>query len=170
MEKIIQAGIVGFGFSGYAFHAPFLNLHKGFNIQKVLERKSERSKSIYPSVEVVKDFKSILNDDNINLVIICTPNIYHYSMVKDWLNTGKHVVVEKPFMNSSKEAEQLIALAKQKGLSIFVYQNRRWDGDFLTIKKIFKSDVLGFIEYYEAHFDRYSPGSVSMRPSKLRSS
>jgi predicted dehydrogenase len=157
MKKIIHVGIVGFGLSGQAFHAPFLDLHEGFQIKKVVERKSAKSKKLYPYVEVVDSFDNLIDDPKIDLVVICTPNIFHYPMVKEALEAGKHVVIEKPFMNTSKEADEIIELAKSKDLKIFAYHNRRWDGDFQTIKKIFQSGVLGYIEYYEAHFDRYSP-------------
>ncbi|MBN2174650.1 MAG: oxidoreductase [Bacteroidales bacterium] len=157
MKKIIHTGIAGFGLSGQAFHAPLLDLHEGFRIRKVVERKTDKSKVLYPYVEIVRDFNEILADKQIELVVICTPNTLHYPMVRECLLAGKHVVVEKPFMNTSADADEIIRLAQSKKKNVFVYHNRRWDGDFLTIQKINKSGVLGYIEYYEAHFDRYNP-------------
>lgn len=157
MQSPIKIGIIGFGLSGQIFHAPFLHVHNGFEIKKVVERHDKKSKKIYPYVEVVKDFNELIHDPEIDLIIHCTPNIYHFPYVKESLLAGKHVVIEKPFTPTSKEADELIGLAGSKDLKIFVYQNRRWDGDFLTIKKIFENDILGTIRYYEAHFDRYSP-------------
>ncbi|MEZ5084436.1 MAG: oxidoreductase [Bacteroidales bacterium] len=157
MKKPIQTAIVGFGLSGQAFHTPFLHVHEGFEIKKVLERNKTESKKIYPNVTIVKDLKEIINDKNIDLVVIATPNIYHYQQANQCLEAGKHVVIEKPFMPTSAECDEIIGLANSKNLNIFVYQNRRWDGDFLTIKKILKTGILAEIQYYEAHFDRYSP-------------
>ena len=157
MQAPIKTGIIGFGLSGQVFHAPFLHTHPGFEIKKVVERHDSKSKEIYPYVDVVNNYQDLLDDPEIDLIIHCTPNIYHFQYVKESLLAGKHVVIEKPFTPSSKEADELIELANSKGLKIFVYQNRRWDGDFLTIKKIISDGQLGSIKYYEAHFDRYSP-------------
>jgi len=155
--KTIQTGIIGFGLSGRIFHAPFLHTHFGFGIKKIVERNKAESKSIYQYVQVVNDYHELLKDPDIEMVIVCTPNTFHYKMVKDCLKAGKHVVVEKPFTPSTKEADELIRLAESENRKIFVYQNRRWDGDFITISKIVKSGILGNIEEYEAHFDRFKP-------------
>lgn len=157
MNTPIKTGIIGFGLSGQVFHAPFLHVHEGFEIRKVVERNDEKSKAIYPYVKVVKDYMDLIRDPEIDLIVHCTPNIYHFPYVKACLEAGKHVVIEKPFTPTAKEADELISIAESKDLKIFVYQNRRWDGDFLTIKKVLESGELGQIHHYEAHFDRYSP-------------
>ena len=157
MDQIINTAIVGFGLSGKVFHAPFVSVHRGFRLKKVVERHSEHAKTIYPDVEIVKEFYDLLDDKTIDLVVISTPNIFHFEMAKACLEAGKHIVVEKPFMPTSAEADEIIELAKSKNLQVFVYQNRRWDGDFLTIQKLLNGDILGKIQYYEAHFDRFSP-------------
>jgi predicted dehydrogenase len=156
-EKAIQTGIIGFGLSGRVFHAPFLHIHHGFDIKKIVERNKEESRSIYPYVQVVDDYNELLKDPEIELIVVCTPNTLHFAMVQESLKAGKHVVVEKPFTPTSNEADELIKLAESMNRKIFVYQNRRWDGDFITISKVLKSGVLGNIEEYEAHFDRYKP-------------
>lgn len=156
-KKAIQTGIIGFGLSGRAFHAPFLHTHEGFEINKIVERNAEDSKAIYPYVQVVEDYSNLLNDPEIELIVVCTPNTMHFKMVQDILKAGKHVVVEKPFTPTSNEADELIKLASSVNRKIFVYHNRRWDGDFLTINKVLKSGVLGNIQEYEAHFDRFKP-------------
>lgn len=157
MSKIINTGIIGFGLSGRVFHAPFIHSHPGFHLIKINERHHHHSKEIYPYVKVVRDHKELLADRSIDLIIVATPNIYHYPMSRECLLAGKHVVIEKPFTPSSGEAEELIRLSGETGKKIFVYQNRRWDGDFLTIRKLISEGVLGKIKHYEAHFDRYSP-------------
>ena len=122
--KAIQAGIIGFGLSGRVFHAPFLHTHDGFEIRKVVERNKEESKTIYPYVQILEDYQDLLKDPEIELVVVCTPNTVHFKMVQDILNAGKHVVIEKPFTPSSKEADELIKLANSVDKKIFVYQNR----------------------------------------------
>ncbi len=157
MKKIINTAIIGFGLSGKVFHAPFIDEHSGFRLSKVVERHSNHAQSIYKDIETIRDFNELLGDDSLDLIVIATPNIYHYPMAKACLEAGKHIVIEKPFMPTSAEAEEIIKLADSKNLKVFVYQNRRWDGDFLTIKKLITENTLGDIHYYESHFDRYSP-------------
>ncbi len=157
MKKIIQTGIVGYGLSGKCFHAPFLHVHPGFKIRKIVERTGESSKKLFPEVNIVRDMNAIVNDPEIELVVIATPNNLHSPMAKSCLQAGKHVVIEKPFSLSTSDADELIALAEKKKRKIFVYQNRRWDGDFLTIQKLISSGALGEVNEFEAHFDRYRP-------------
>ncbi len=156
-DKKINTAIIGFGLSGKVFHAPFLHTHSGFNLKKIVERNHNHSKKIYPYVEVLSDYKELLEDQSLDLIVVATPNTTHYTMVKECLLAGKHVVVEKPFTPTAKEADELIEIAKTQKKNIFVYHNRRWDGDFLTIQKMLNDHILGDIYEYEAHFDRYTP-------------
>lgn len=160
MERIINVGIAGFGMSGQIFQAPFLYTDKRYAIKKVFERKTSLSKERYPFVEIVRTFEELLTDD-IDLIIISTPNSMHYSMAKQAMLAGKNVVVEKPLSITSKEAEELIKISKQQNVLLSVYQNRRWDGDFLTVKKVIQEGSLGTVVDYEAHFDRYATGKGS---------
>jgi len=155
--KQLNAAIIGFSLSGRVFHAPFLHTHPGFNLTKIVERSSQKSKEIYPYIQVVKDYQELLQDDDLDLIVIGTPNTWHYPMVKESLLAGKHVVVEKPFTPTVKEADELIEIARKVHRKIFVYHNRRWDGDFLTIQKLINEQKLGEIYEYEAHFDRFTP-------------
>jgi len=154
-EKIIQVAVIGFGLSGRVFHAPFLHVHPGFSIRKVVERNTIKSKEIYPYIEVVKDYKDVILDPEIDLVVVASPNALHFKMATECLKAGKHVIIEKPFTPTSAEADELIKLAESCQRKLFVYQNRRWDGDFMTIKQILNDKNLGEIKEYEAHFDRY---------------
>ncbi len=156
-KKQINTGIIGFGLSGKVFHAPFLHVHPGFNLKKIVERNSTESKKIYPDVEVVSDYENLFKDKTLDLIAVCTPNTLHFSMVKECLLAGKHVVIEKPFTPTSKEADELIKISEETKRKIFVYHNRRWDGDFLSIKNILNDNLLGDLYEYEAHFDRYTP-------------
>lgn len=157
MDKVINVGIAGFGMSGQVFQAPFLHTHQYFNIKKVLERNSSKSKEQYPYVKIVRTFEDLLTDD-IDLIVISTPNKLHYSMAKQALEAGKNVIVEKPLSTYSSQAEELIQIAKEKGVLLSVYQNRRWDGGFLTVKKLIEEGRLGDVVDYEVHFDRFVKG------------
>ncbi|MCF6240003.1 MAG: Gfo/Idh/MocA family oxidoreductase, partial [Bacteroidales bacterium] len=155
--KQINTAIIGFGTSGKYFHAPFLHKHPNFILKKVVERHSEDSKKIYPEIEIVRDYKTLLKDKSIELIVICTPNTLHYELAKASLKAGKHVLIEKPFTPTTKQADELIRLSAKYQRKIFVYHNRRWDGDFKTIKRMVDEDILGDIYEFEAHFDRYRP-------------
>lgn len=161
MEKInndrICVGLAGFGLSGRFFQAPFLHSDTRFNLKKVYERTSNNSKQEYPEVEIVRSFEELLTTD-IDLVVISTPNPYHVSMASQAMKAGKHVVVEKPIASTSKEARELCEIAKNEKVLLFVYQNRRFDGDFLTVKKIIDENLIGEILDYECHFDRFVTG------------
>lgn len=159
MQKIIQTAIVGFGFSGRVFHAPFLDVHPGFRLKKVVERFGDNARTIYPDVEIVRNHLDLLKDPELELIVIATPNIYHFDLAREFLEAGKHVVVEKPFTTSSAEADELIKIGVKAGRKIFVYHNRRWDGDFKTVQQVVYNGHLGDLLTYEAHFDRFAPGA-----------
>lgn len=156
MEEINTA-LCSFGMSGTVFHAPFIHHHPGFNLYAVWERSKQLSKEKYPSVIVYTTLEEMLADDKIELVIINTPNASHYEYARKALEASKHIIVEKPFTIATEEAEELIDLARQKGKKISVFQNRRFDSDFKTVKKIIEQDILGDVVEVEFHFDRYKP-------------
>jgi predicted dehydrogenase len=153
--KTINAALVSYGMSGEIFHAPLLSAHKGFTIISILERTKNRSHDRYPSANIVRSYEEILEDDKVDLVIVNTPDRYHYEMALDAIKANKHVIVEKPFTLKVKEANDLILKAGKTGKLLSVFHNRRWDGDFMTVKKIIDEGLLGRLVEYEAHFDRY---------------
>ena len=156
-DRTIQVGLAGFGMSGQIFHAPFISADSRFTLKKVYERTSDKSKQAYPSVEIVRTFDELLTED-IDLVVVSTPNQYHVPMAAKAMKAGKSVVVEKPVAASSREAEELCQMAKEQGVLCSVYQNRRFDGDFLTVKKLIENGRLGEVVDYECHFDRFVTG------------
>ncbi len=155
MGRIIQTALASFGMSSMVFHGPSLKVNPNFSIKKILERSKNLSVEKYPEAEIVRSFENILNDREIELVVINTPDPLHYKMTQKALEAGKNVVVEKPFAQTLGEADELILLAKEKNLLLTVYQNRRWDGDFLTVKKIIEEKKVGRLVEFESHFDRY---------------
>ncbi|CAM3188373.1 oxidoreductase [Paenibacillus lupini] len=156
MNKV-NVGLVGFGLSGQVFHAPIIQSIDGMDIVKVVSSNPDKAAQYLPNAAVVASLDNLLSDESIDLVIITSPNQTHYPFAKQALLAGKHVVVEKPFVITSEEAEDLIETAKQQNKKLSVYQNRRWDNDFLTVKSLIASGELGDIASYETHYDRYRP-------------
>ncbi|SNR98328.1 Predicted dehydrogenase [Anaerovirgula multivorans] len=158
MNRTINVGIIGFGLAGRVFHAPIIKSIEGLQLSKIVAARQEVVKliqKIHPEVETVPNADVLFQDEAIDLVVVATPNTSHVELATKALLANKHVVVEKPFTITSKEAEALIELAKKQNKIITVNQNRRWDSDFLTVKKIIDNHFLGNIVEYEAHFDRF---------------
>lgn len=155
--QIIKMALLSYGMSGKIFHAPFLELHPGFELVGSWERSKKLIQQDYPEVNNFATLESILEDKNIDLVIVNTPIETHFEYTKKVLLAGKHAVVEKAFTTTVTEAQELAALAKEKGLKLAVFQNRRWDSDFKTVKSIIDKKLLGEIVEAEFHFDRYNP-------------
>lgn len=155
MNKPIKTAICSYGMSGQVFHGPSLKVSDHFDVTQILERTKELSKEVFPKAIIVRTYDEILKNAEIELVVVNTPDAFHYKMVKQALEAGKHVVVEKPVTQKSEEVTELIKLAKEKNLILTVYQNRRWDGDFLTVQKVLEDNKLGRIIEFESHFDRY---------------
>jgi scyllo-inositol 2-dehydrogenase (NADP+) len=154
-SKILNVGLIGFGLSGRYFHSPFLSTNPGFKIKTVVERSKNEAQEFDPSIGNARSVDELLSDPEIDLVFICTPNDTHFPYALDALENGKHVVIEKPFAATESEARQLVDLAKEKGLILTAYQNRRWDSDFLTLKKLIAEGKLGDIVEYESRYDRF---------------
>ncbi len=160
MSSIIRTGIIGYGLSGRVFHAPFIDVVKGYELTKISTSKPENVKLIeerYPVTAVVPNGKGIIEDPEIDLVIVTSPNTEHFRWAREALIAGKHVVVEKPFTVNVAEADELIEIAQRQGKILTVYHNRRFTSDTKTVRKILESGILGEIVDYESHFDRYRP-------------
>ena len=156
--KQINVGLLGFGMAGRIFHGPTICCVEGLRLNKIRETKAPNIaliKERYPETTIVSDTKEILNDASIDLVIVATPNVTHYAVAKEVLTAGKHVVIDKPITVTSAEADELIQLAKKSGKLITAYQNRRWDSDFLTVRKVIDSGLLGRLVEFESHYDRF---------------
>ena len=156
-HKPINTAILSYGMSGEIFHSPLLTVHNGFRLSKILERSKDKAGLRYPEVQVVRTFEEIITDTDIELVIVNTPHDSHYDLTKRVLESGKHAVVEKPFVTSFGEGSRLIELARTRGKVLSVFHNRRWDGDSKTVQKVIEDGVLGPLVEFEAHYDRYRP-------------
>jgi scyllo-inositol 2-dehydrogenase (NADP+) len=155
MEKIINTGLLAYGMSGKVFHAPFLSVHPGFNLYAITERHDKKATIDYPGIKSYSSIDELLDDPIIELVVVNTPNFTHYEYTKKALQKGKHVLVEKPFAPTAAEAIELFDLAKEVNKQVFVYQNRRWDSDYLAVKNVIDSGTLGKIAEVHIRFDRY---------------
>jgi predicted dehydrogenase len=155
MADGIGVGLICYGTAARVFHAPVIESVPQLKLLKVVERSGDESRRRYPRAEVVRDADELLRDDGINLVVVATPNASHFELARRSLLAGKHVVVEKPFTNTSEEALELIELARRQGRLLTVHHNRRWDGDFLTVREILKAGLLGRLVEYESHYDRF---------------
>jgi len=155
MSIPIKVGLVGFGISAKVFHAPFITTNNNFELVSVVERHKQESKELYPSVQVVKTIEELLQNEEIDLVVITTPNETHFPYAKAALEAGKHVVLEKPVTNASEEALELLEIANSNSKLLSVYQNRRYVSDFFTIRDILDKKLLGEVHTFEGHYDRF---------------
>jgi scyllo-inositol 2-dehydrogenase (NADP+) len=155
MRKPIITGLMAYGTSGKIFHAPFISGHRGFTFKAVAERNQKRVNKDYPDVISYDSVADLLEDKELELVIVNTPNNTHFDYAKQALLAGKHVLIEKPAATSSKEIRELFGLGKSVNKQMLVYQNRRWSSDFLSAKKVIESGELGQIIEVHLRFDRY---------------
>lgn len=154
--KTINAALCSFGMSGKLFHAPFISCHPGINLYAIWERSKDIVKELYPETKIYRTYKQLLDDPLIDLVVVNTPSYTHFEYAKQALHASKNVIVEKPFTATLSEAKELTALAADKNLKLSVFQNRRWDSDFKTVKSIYESGILGDILEAEFHYDRFN--------------
>ena len=154
--KKIKTALLAYGGSGKLFHAPFLEVNDGFELIGAYERSQKNIQNDYPNVRSFDALEDVLESDA-DLIVINTPIDTHYDFTKKVLEAGKHALVEKAFTTTSQEAEALDKLAKEKNLKLCVYQNRRYDSDFRTVKKVLGDGHLGEIVEAEIRFERYNP-------------
>lgn len=153
----IRIGLIGYGFAGATFHAPLIASTPAMVLARVASSNPEKVRQNFPQAIVSGDPAGVIDAPDIDLVVIATPNAGHHALARQALLAGKHVVVEKPFTVTVAEAGELVQLARERALLLSVFHNRRWDGDFLTLKHLIESGMLGAINTYHAHFDRYRP-------------
>ncbi|WP_027380963.1 Gfo/Idh/MocA family oxidoreductase [Chryseobacterium daeguense] len=153
--QLVKVGLCAFGMSGKIFHAPFLKEHPGFFMSAVVERSREESKEKYPDAKIFRSVEEMLQNADIDLVVVNTPVQTHFEYAKMALEAGKNVIVEKPFTVNVSEAEELVMLADEKSLFLSVYQNRRFDRDYLQVQKVINENKIGNIKEVEIRFDRF---------------
>jgi scyllo-inositol 2-dehydrogenase (NADP+) len=151
--------VIGYGLSAKVFHIPFVTALGEFEFTHILQRSSRDALIKHPELQIVTTPEALLATD-VELVIISTPPQSHYSLVKAALEAGKHVVCEKPFTSTLEEAEELVALADKVSTVLTIFHNRRWDGDFLTVKALMEKNLLGRIVNFNSSMDRFKPARV----------
>jgi len=155
MTDNIRAGVIGFGLAGRIFHTAVIAATPGLELAAIVQRKGDEAAQAYPKVKIARSIEEMLSDESIRLVVVGTPSPAHYENAEQCLRAGRNVVIDKPFTLTSDDARKLIDLARQQKVLVTAYQNRRWDGDFVTLKDVIASGELGRIVSYESHFDRY---------------
>jgi scyllo-inositol 2-dehydrogenase (NADP+) len=153
--KCIQVGLIGFGFAGRIFHSNVIQAVEGLELAAIVQRSGSEAAAAYPQVRVLTSVEELLQDSSIQLVVVATPNATHLPIARQCLLAGRDVVIDKPFALSSAEAAELVQLARERGRLLSVYQNRRWDGDFLTVRKLLENEQLGRLVMFESHYDRF---------------
>ncbi len=155
--SVVNTALLSFGMSGRVFHAPFIEHHPGFRLTGCWERSRKLIARDYPSVRSYDSLDELLADDEIDLVVVNTPTYTHHEFAKEVLERGRHLIVEKAFTSDADEAIELRDLAKDAGRKLSVFQNRRWDSDFLAIRKVLEDGTLGNIVEANLAYSRFDP-------------
>jgi scyllo-inositol 2-dehydrogenase (NADP+) len=153
----INVGLIGYGMAGSVFHAPLIASEPRLHLKSVVTSRAAQVTRENPGVEVVAEPEAIFKDPAVQLVVVATPNQTHFALARQALLAGKPVVVDKPFTITLAEADELVALAERKGLLLSVFHNRRWDGDFRTVRQLLAEELLGNISFFESRFNRFRP-------------
>ncbi|QUM79267.1 oxidoreductase [Moritella sp. 5] len=153
----IKTAVIGYGFSAKTFHIPFITSLPDFELVAISSSQRDAVVTDFPTVAHYTTADDLFTNSDAELVIITAPNDVHFCLAKQALENNKHVVLEKPFVTNIADGEALIELSVEKGLVLSVYHNRRWDGDFLTVKKLIEDDRIGELKSFESHFDRFRP-------------
>lgn len=152
---MLNVAICSYGMSGKVFHAPLISAESQLNLHTILQRSDNSALVDYPNVCIAKSFEELIQNPEIDLIVVNTPNEFHYSMTKAALLAGKHVVTEKPFILDLNQGQELISLAQQQQKILSVFHNKRLETDHLTVQKILDQSQLGRVIEIEWHYDRY---------------
>jgi predicted dehydrogenase len=157
MSVPFRVALVGYGLAGKAFHAPLISATEGLTLAAVVSSDAAKVHVDWPGVAVVANLGAVLNDESIDLVVIATPDHVHAEQALAAIAAGKHVVIDKPLSPTLAEAEAVAARAAASDRVVSIFHNRRWDADFLTLKRLVAERTLGEVVEFESHFDRFRP-------------
>jgi predicted dehydrogenase len=155
---MIDVGLIGFGLAGRCFHAPVIRAVEGLRLAAILQRSGNEAASIYPDARIARSIDELLAVDSIRLVVIATPNQTHFPLAKRCLESGRDVVVDKPFTITTQEALELFRIARAHSRVLTVYHNRRFDADFQALRTVAAKKAFGEILRFESQYDRFRPG------------
>ncbi|KAL8725433.1 MAG: hypothetical protein Q9166_007365 [cf. Caloplaca sp. 2 TL-2023] len=171
-SKPFNVAIIGYGAAAKVFHIPLIEVVPELKLYAIVQRhptpENDASKA-HPGIKSYRSAEEMVKDSSVDMVVVATTPATHFELAKLALKHWKHVLVEKPFVPTLKEADELIALSKKNKRVLSVYQNRRYDQDFLTIQSLIQTQTLGRIIEFESHFDRYKPSIAGSKPWKTRS-
>jgi predicted dehydrogenase len=154
---MIGVGLIGYGLGGSAFHAPLVAAEPRLRLEAVVTSRGEQVERDHPGVRVAGSAEDLLDDPAVELVVVAAPNAVHHDLAAAALRAGRHVVVDKPFALSAAEADDLIALAEAADRRLSVFHNRRWDGDFRTVRRVVEAGTLGEVAGFVSRYDRFRP-------------
>eukprot|EP01134_Creolimax_fragrantissima_P004699 CFRG4699T1 len=154
---VVKVGVIGCGMSAQVFHIPLITASASLELTAISSSKREVVEGLCPGVHVYDTPEALITESEVTLVVITAPNPVHFSLAKLAMENGKHVVVEKPMVNTTSEAKELFQLSIKTGLVLSTYHNRRWDGDFLTVKRLIEEGKVGEVKMFESHYDRFRP-------------
>ncbi|WP_349783099.1 oxidoreductase [Xanthomonas arboricola] len=157
MPKPFNLAVVGYGYVGRTFHAPLIAGTPGLALHSVVSSKPQQVQADFPDVAVLADLETALADPALDAVVLATPNQTHAPFALQALAAGKHVLVDKPFALDAAQAREVVAAAAAAGRIVSVFQNRRWDADFLTVRRLIDEGQLGEVVEFHSHFDRFRP-------------
>lgn len=163
---MIRAGLIGFGLGGRVFHAPLLSSVEGIELAAIVERTTNHAAERYPGITTYRSVDAMLADSSLALIVVTTPNDSHFQYAKQAIEAGKHVVVDKPMCVTSAEIAELMKLAAKRGVMLAPFHSRRFDGDFMTVRKLLLDGQLGRLVYFESTMDRWRPAPTARMPWK----
>jgi scyllo-inositol 2-dehydrogenase (NADP+) len=155
---LVKVGLIGYGLAGRVFHAPLLSVDPRFRLAAIAAgSRAEQAQADWPQAKLYGTAEELIADPELDLIVIASPNGTHAPLAIAALTAGRHVVVDKPFVTNVRDGATVMALAKKHQRMLSVFHNRRWDGDFLTIKQLLQRQRLGTLYYFESRFDRFRP-------------
>lgn len=157
MSSRFNVALVGYGYAGKAFHAPLISAEPHLHLAAVVSRDAAKVQVDFPDMRVEADIAAVLADPGIDLVVIATPNDSHAPLAHAAIDAGKAVVVDKPLALTLAEGRAIASHAEERGTLLSVFHNRRWDGDFLTLRHLIAEGQIGKVAHFESHFDRFRP-------------
>jgi scyllo-inositol 2-dehydrogenase (NADP+) len=154
---MIKTAVIGYGLSAKVFHLPLIAADQRYQLVAVSTSRKDEVMAQWPGIEVFATGEALIEKAAADLVVVTAPNTAHFSLAKAALAAGRHVILEKPLVPTFTEGKRLRTLVQESGRLLVPFHNRRWDGDFLTVRKLIREGRLGILRWFESHYDRFRP-------------
>ena len=157
---MINTAVIGYGYAGKSFHSYLTGLAEGLNLYAIASRNPDRRQAAaqdYPGVQIYETIDQVIEDSNVDLVVLATPHDTHAELAIKAIDAGKHLVTDKIMCMNAAEAEAMIEASRQNNVLLSVFHNRRWDWDYLTVRKVIEDGLLGTPYLFQAAIMRYGP-------------